>query len=78
VWVDDHLTAAREAITMRPMVILLAQHGAAGIPPKSRTARRADQKGWRHDEHRAASASLVGAAPAAAAGRGPAHVRLRP
>jgi hypothetical protein len=34
VWVDDHLTAAREAITMRPRVILLARHGAAGIPPE--------------------------------------------
>jgi len=46
VWVDDHLTAAREAITMRPRVILPTRHGAAGCTPEVTHGSSVDQKGW--------------------------------
>jgi hypothetical protein len=44
VWVGEHVTAAREAITMGARVVLPARHGAAALPPKSQHG-SVDKKG---------------------------------
>jgi hypothetical protein len=44
VWVGDHVTAAREAITMWARVVLPARHGAGWPSPKSQHG-SVDKKG---------------------------------